>query len=138
MPTTTFPEFEAAAEARGFDEVLARRWDPDVVLHTHRHAFAVEALVVAGEMWLTVGNETRPRRCGDTFTLERDVPHAERCGPAGATYWVARRNARRRAPRPCDERAARADAALRRCRHPRIDPPSARSRGRGHRCRSLL
>ena len=63
MPATTFPEFEAAAKARGFDEVLARRWDADVVIDTHRHAFAVEALVVDGEMWLTVGDET-PGTCG--------------------------------------------------------------------------
>ena len=93
MPATTFPEFEAAAKARGFDEVLARRWDANVMLDTHRHAFAVEALVVDGEMWLTVGDETRHLRGGDTFTLERNVSHAERYGPAGATYWVARRNA---------------------------------------------
>ena len=29
---------------------------------------------------------------GDTFELEAEVPHAERYGPEGATYWVARRN----------------------------------------------
>ena len=93
MPATTFAEFEAAAKARGCDEVLSRRWDADVVLDTHRHAFAVEALVVEGELWLTVGDETRHLRAGDTFELERNVPHAERYGPAGAAYWVARRNA---------------------------------------------
>jgi mannose-6-phosphate isomerase-like protein (cupin superfamily) len=93
MASPTFAEFEAAARARGFDEVVARRWDADVALDTHRHPFAVDARVVAGEMWLTVGDETRHLRAGDTFTLERDVPHAERYGPQGATYWVARRKA---------------------------------------------
>jgi hypothetical protein len=29
---------------------------------------------------------------GDDFALERDVPHAERYGADGATYWVGRRN----------------------------------------------
>ena len=92
MTATTFAEFEAAAKARGFDEVLVRRWDPDVVLDTHRHAFAVEALVVEGEMWLTVGADTRHLQPGDRFALDRDVAHAERYGAGGATYWVARRN----------------------------------------------
>ena len=92
MPDTTFSDFEAAAKARGFDEVISRRWNPDVVLDTHRHTFAVEALVVEGEMWLTVGDEARHLRPGDTFTLDANVPHAERYGSAGATYWVARRH----------------------------------------------
>jgi quercetin dioxygenase-like cupin family protein len=93
MAAPTFEAFEIAARARGFDEVVARSWDPGVSLDTHRHPFAVDALVVAGEMWLTVGEDTRHLRAGDTFTLDRDVPHAERYGPDGATYWVARRNA---------------------------------------------
>lgn len=34
---------------------------------------------------------TRHLHAGDTFMLARDVPHTERYGPDGATYWVARR-----------------------------------------------
>ncbi len=29
---------------------------------------------------------------GDSFVLDANVPHAERYGPAGASYWVARKN----------------------------------------------
>lgn len=93
MSTLSFAEFEAAARARGFDEVLERQWAADTVLDTHTHAFSVEALVVQGEMWLTCGDRTRHLRPGDRFELARDVPHAERYGTEGATYWVARRNA---------------------------------------------
>jgi SAM-dependent methyltransferase len=57
------------------------------------HPFAVKALVVRGEMWLSVGADTRHLRAGDAFELDREVPHAERYGPDGAAYWVARRNA---------------------------------------------
>jgi hypothetical protein len=92
MQTATFHEFETAAKAQGFDEVLERHWAPLTVLDTHTHAFAVKALVVGGEMWLTHGDCTRHLRAGDSFELERDVPHAERYGSEGATYWVARRN----------------------------------------------
>ncbi len=91
MSDFTFNEFEADARARGFDAVLERQWPPGTVLDTHTHAFAVEARVVQGEMWLTVGNDTRHLRVGDRFELERGVPHAERYGSQGATYWVARR-----------------------------------------------
>jgi quercetin dioxygenase-like cupin family protein len=71
---------------------LERQWAPGTVLDTHAHPFAVKARVVQGEMWLTVGASTRHLRAGDTFELDSDVPHAERYGDDGATYWVARRN----------------------------------------------
>lgn len=88
---TSFDTFRAQALSQGFDEVLERRWDPLTVLDTHTHPFAAKALVTEGEMWLTVGEETRHLRPGDRFELERDVPHAERYGAQGAVYWVARR-----------------------------------------------
>ena len=62
------------------------------MIATHTHSFAARALVVQGEMWLTVGERTQHLKPGERFELEPDVPHAERYGPEGATYWVARRN----------------------------------------------
>lgn len=93
MTQPSFDQFRTAALARGFDEVLERHWQPGTVLDTHTHDFSVDALVVQGEMWLTVGADTRRLLPGDRFTLDRAVPHAERYGDQGATYWVARRNA---------------------------------------------
>jgi quercetin dioxygenase-like cupin family protein len=52
-------QFEAAARAQGFDEVLAREGAPLTDLDRHTHPFAVCAVVVAGEMWLTQGEQTR-------------------------------------------------------------------------------
>ena len=91
MTSTSLREFTAHALAKGFGEVLERKWAALTVLETHTHPFAVKALVVQGEMWLSVGQETQHLLAGDEFALERDVPHAERYGPEGATYWVARR-----------------------------------------------
>lgn len=88
----TFEAYAAAAHALGFDEVLERVWPAGTVLDTHTHPFAVQARVVQGELWLTVGEQTRHLSAGDEFELDRDVPHAERYGSEGATYWVARRN----------------------------------------------
>ena len=91
MDDATFEAFKANALAEGFDEVLERSWAPGTVLDQHTHPFSLRARVVQGEMWLTVGDDVRHLLPGDTFTLDRDVPHAERYGDEGATYWVARR-----------------------------------------------
>ena len=93
MNTITFEAFETDALARGFDEVADRRWLPAEVVAEHSHPFSVKALVVHGEMWLTVGDTTQHLRPGDTFELAHGAPHAERYGPEGATYWAARRHA---------------------------------------------
>ena len=93
MNTITFEAFETDALARGFNEVAERRWQPDEVVAEHSHPFGVEALVVQGEMWLTVGDRVRHLRPGDTFELAHGAPHAERYGSEGATYWAARRHA---------------------------------------------
>lgn len=92
MQITDYSLFQTKALAEGFDEVLEREWAPDTVLDTHTHPFSVKALVVRGEMWLTVDEQTRHLLAGDSFALDRDVPHAERYGSEGAAYWVARRN----------------------------------------------
>ena len=94
MNATTFAEFESAAHAAGFDQSLVRQWAPDTILDTHTHPFDADAVVTEGEMWLTCEGTTRHLLPGDTFSLARELPHAERYGPRGATYWVARRNPR--------------------------------------------
>lgn len=91
MTAISYAEFEATHRAQGFDEVLVRDWKPGQVLDTHTHPFAVEALVVEGEMWLSCEGQTRHLLAGDTFSLAKEAPHAERYGPEGAVFWAARR-----------------------------------------------
>ena len=85
-----FSEFEAIERARGCTEVLARSFQPDTVIEEHTHEFTARALVVQGELWLTQHGETQHLRPGDRFEVIRGTPHAEKYGPQGATYWVAR------------------------------------------------
>jgi hypothetical protein len=92
MSELTFDTFKASARSQGFDEIVERQWKPDTEVGTHTHSFAVKALVVQGEMWLSVGERTLHLLPGDTFQLDREVPHAERYGHQGATYWAARRS----------------------------------------------
>jgi len=93
-PEADADAFAAAARAHGFDQVLTREWGADVVLDTHTHPFAVQALVTRGELWLTLRGATRHLRVGDRFEVGYEEPHAERYGPQGATFVVARRNTR--------------------------------------------
>lgn len=88
----SFESFAAAARAAGYEEAVERRWDAGVELQTHTHAFAVQALVVQGGLVLTCRGQDRHLAAGDRFELAFEEPHAERYGPEGATYWVARRH----------------------------------------------
>lgn len=91
-PITSFGSFEANAKAEGFDEVVERTWPPNAVVGLHTHPFAVHAVLARGEMWLRVGDgEEEHLVPGDQFALEPEEPHAERYGPEGAVYRVARR-----------------------------------------------
>lgn len=92
MHPATFTEFETQARGLGFDEALVREWAPLAEAPTHTHPFAVQALVVRGELWLTHGGATKHLPAGSGFALDAQVPHAERYGADGATFWVARRH----------------------------------------------
>jgi hypothetical protein len=92
MNLPSFDEFKQNSLAAGFDEVLERDWPPNTVLDTHTHPFGVHAVLTRGEMWLTMQGQTQHLTPGATFSLDRDVPHDERYGAEGATYWVARKN----------------------------------------------
>lgn len=86
-----FEGFRADRLAAGYTEVLERRWEPGTRVDDHTHPFEVDAVMVQGELWLTLDGATRHLRPGDRFALPAGHPHAERYGAEGATYWVARR-----------------------------------------------
>ena len=86
-------QFESLARAQGFDEVIEKVWAADLELPQHQHPFDVNARVMAGEVWLTCGSEVKHVVAGMGFELTRGELHAERYGPEGATFWVARRHA---------------------------------------------
>ena len=94
MDMPTLEAFTAEQRALGCDTVAERRWEPNTTVGTHTHPFAARALVVQGEMWLTIGEETRHLLPGDRFELEPGQPHSERYGAEGATYWAARTSRR--------------------------------------------
>jgi quercetin dioxygenase-like cupin family protein len=92
MNIESFEIFRAEALAAGFDEAMVREWAPHEIVPMHTHPFDANAVVTAGEMWLTCQGDTRHLTRGATFDLPCGTPHSERYGPEGAVYWVARRN----------------------------------------------
>ena len=92
MQLPSFEEYQSDQLSKGCSEVLIRDWSPNQVVEEHSHPFAADALIVAGEMWLMVGQDSRHLKVGDTFHLEHNVLHKEMYGAMGATYWVARTN----------------------------------------------
>lgn len=93
MNFNDFDSFSRQAHAEGFDEVIERVWAPGTVLETHAHPFSAKALIVQGQLWLTVNGQTKALQKGDWFEVPQGVPHNERYGDEGATFWVARRHA---------------------------------------------
>jgi quercetin dioxygenase-like cupin family protein len=61
------------------------------VMEEHAHPFEAKALIMAGEMSISVGGEERRYQVGDVFHLAANVPHAERYGPEGVQYLVGRK-----------------------------------------------
>ncbi len=91
MHRHSIDEFKNSCLAAGFDEVIEREWPAHTELASHTHPFSVHALVTRGEMWLTIAGKTQHLLAGAVFSLDRDVPHQERYGPVGASYWAARK-----------------------------------------------
>ena len=93
LRSASFEKFAADLHGQGFETVVERTWAPSAVMDSHIHDFAAKALIVRGEMWLTVHDVTQHLTVGETFELASGVPHSERYGREGATYWVGRRGA---------------------------------------------
>lgn len=92
MTLPSFSNFRDAKLTQGFDEVVERVWLPGTVVPRHTHPFQASAIVVHGEMWLTIdGGAEQHLLPGEGFELTPNEPHQERYGANGATYWVARR-----------------------------------------------
>ena len=86
-------DFESALREDGFAEVLTRQQPPSYFLDDHQHPFDARALVIDGDITLTVDGLARIYPQGTVFELPAGTPHQEQAGPAGVTYLVGRRSA---------------------------------------------
>ena len=86
-------EFEQGLRAEGFEDIETKRVAPRTHNDAHDHPFDVKALVLDGQIALTVANESRTYRAGDVFTMAAGCKHAEDVGAEGVRYIFGRRRA---------------------------------------------
>ena len=85
--------FEAALARDGFAEVAERTLPAGQTAPEHAHPFGVRALVLAGDITLTVDGQATTYRPGDVFTMAPNCPHVEAVGPEGVRYIAGRQYA---------------------------------------------
>ena len=83
--------FEARLKAEGWPEVRTNELPPNRRNPEHEHPFDVLAMVLEGEITLTVEGRSRTYRPGDEFSMKAGCRHVEDIGPAGVKYLVGRR-----------------------------------------------
>ena len=83
-------DFEFALRRDGF-EVLHNKLPPGMVVPEHAHPFDVRALVLNGEITVTVEGVEYAYREGDVFVVPAGHRHGESVGGAGVHYLVGRR-----------------------------------------------
>jgi quercetin dioxygenase-like cupin family protein len=85
--------FERALRDEGFSEIETKSVAGGTHNDEHAHAFEARALVLQGEIALTVAGESRTYREGDVFTMPAGCRHIEDVGPGGVSYVLGRRRA---------------------------------------------
>jgi mannose-6-phosphate isomerase-like protein (cupin superfamily) len=91
--------FESALRRAGFDDIERKNLPAGTRVAEHAHPFDVRALVLDGEIRLTVEGDEYAYREGDIFVMPAGHRHAEAVGPDGVDYLVGRR---RMAPAPAN------------------------------------
>lgn len=83
--------FQARLRREGFPEIRTNQLAPSCHNDEHSHPFDVLALVLEGEITLTVEGKARSYRVGDEFSMKAGCKHVEDVGPQGVRYLVGRR-----------------------------------------------
>ena len=84
-------QFTARLQAEGYPEVRINELEPNRRNAEHQHPFDVLALVLEGEITLTVDGRARTYRAGEQFSMQAGCRHVEDIGPQGVKYLVGRR-----------------------------------------------
>lgn len=82
--------FEAQLQAEGYPEIRCNEYKPNQHNPEHSHPFDVHALVLEGEITLTVEGKATRYGAGDEFRMAAGCRHIEDIGPQGVRYIVGR------------------------------------------------
>ncbi|WP_417518510.1 cupin domain-containing protein [Minwuia sp.] len=83
--------FELALTGDGFENVGLKEMEPNCHNDAHAHDFDVRAMVVEGDITLTVDGKKRKYSPGDIIEMERGCMHIEDVGDQGMKFVVGRR-----------------------------------------------
>jgi mannose-6-phosphate isomerase-like protein (cupin superfamily) len=86
-------EFETALHSDGYTEVAARDQPPGHATQPHAHEFDIRALVLAGDITLTVDGAKTLYGVGEVFTMPYGRRHTETVGAGGVTTLAGRKYA---------------------------------------------
>lgn len=84
-------EFLSIIAKQGFAEGVIVDRESNGFLDIHVHPFEAKALILAGELRMSVGKVEQVYTLGSVFHLLPNVPHAENYGPEGVRYLVGRK-----------------------------------------------
>jgi quercetin dioxygenase-like cupin family protein len=84
-------DFEAALQAENYPEIVNISKDVGYQMGEHSHAFDAYALILQGDITLTVDGVVTTYKAGETFRLSANTPHQESAITQGVNYLVGRR-----------------------------------------------
>lgn len=84
-------EFIALLAREAFEETVTVQRTADGFMDTHAHPFEAKALILQGQLQISVDGVEQLYRRGEIFHLAANAPHTERYGPDGVTYLVGRK-----------------------------------------------
>ena len=83
--------FESRLRAEGYPEIRVNEMEANRRNAEHDHPFDVLALILEGDITLTIGGQRRTYRAGEEFSMPAGCRHIEDVGPQGVKYLVGRR-----------------------------------------------
>lgn len=93
MIAMTQQDFEAALVTENYPEIVNISKEVGYEMGEHSHAFDAYALILQGDITLTVNGVANTYKAGETFRLAANTLHLESAVSQGVTYLVGRRRA---------------------------------------------
>jgi len=88
MAATRESELQKSLESEGFSHIYIWQDGADAHYPDHTHAGLTAHIILAGEMTLTMGGESKTYRVGDRCDVPQGAVHSARMGPHGCRYLV--------------------------------------------------
>ncbi len=82
----TIDEARSALASEGYTDINEWHDNARVIYPAHAHDGDTAHIVVAGTLFVTIGDEEKVYHSGDRFDIPAHTPHSARMGDDGCTY----------------------------------------------------